>query len=458
MRLVRLMQGGLHIRLSEQATILVQRYGAWFIQFPRFSYIWIAGFDGAPLQLPRYPTDKIVLMEVARQSRSAGSLLRDSKQDGFTFPMIIGNQDVHLKTPSQAEESFAELASYGLQEHFPRKCFDHDNLAKRAYGRQYKAKESVEDYWKNCSDDYEVRRREYSRLSVQQMPLYEYRRVRDQLVDSGNCLQVWEFEAVRHLLLGVDWSQDPIIDFEAIMAARGRYTGLHQQIERLIHEGVQFTYHLMGNLDSQSFGDEGTSNAPKEEIEKPEKRKKAKASRGTWTSKRTRREKIPIRRPEVTSSSKDPSSSDDVVELDYIPAPPSQSDIDAFGADDPPAPDMLDVELRVIGSAEPHNQIEEGEIPSNQGIEVHESTQQSRHELLLHNTTKGDSTVEGEQKTDNTCGPEKTKAQPSHKGTGQLFSEVGENSATSKELGTSSTPPIAEQLQICDEMAENVKE
>lgn len=239
--------------------------------------------------------------------------------------MIIGNQDVHLKNPSQAEESFAELASYGLQEHFPRKCFDHDNLAKRAYGRRYRAKESVEDYWKNCSDDYEVRRREYSRLSVQQMRLYEYRRVPDQLIDSRNCLQVREFESVRHLLLGIDWSQDPITDFEAVMAAPGRYTDqwLHQQIERLIHEGVQFTYHLMGNLDSRSSEDEGTSSAPKEEIEKPEKKKAAKASRGTRTSKRTRREKIPIRRPKVTSSSKDPISSDDVVELDYIPAPPS---------------------------------------------------------------------------------------------------------------------------------------
>lgn len=104
--------------------------------------------------------------------------------------MIIGNHDVHLKTPTLAEESLAELASYGLLDHFPRKYFNHDNLAKRAYGRRYRAKESVEDYWKNCSDDYEVRRREYSRLSVQQMRLFEYRRVPDQLTDSGNCLQV----------------------------------------------------------------------------------------------------------------------------------------------------------------------------------------------------------------------------------------------------------------------------
>lgn len=53
MRLVRLLQRGLHRRLSEQAIILTRKYGAWFIQFPRFTYIRIGGFEGAPFQLPR---------------------------------------------------------------------------------------------------------------------------------------------------------------------------------------------------------------------------------------------------------------------------------------------------------------------------------------------------------------------------------------------------------------------
>ncbi|XP_059070319.1 uncharacterized protein LOC131070828 [Cryptomeria japonica] len=326
MRLVRLMQGGLHIRLLEQATILVQRYGFWFIQFPRFSYIRIAGSKGAPVRLLRYSTQKIVILEVARQSRSVNSLLKDKKQSRFAFPIIIGNLDVHLKSPAHAEESLAELASYGLQEHFPKKCFDHDNLAKRAYDRRYGAKESVEDYWKNCFDDYEVGRREYSRLSVQQMRFYEYRRVLDQLMDSRNCLQVREFEAVRHLLQGIDWSQDPITDFEAVMAAPG-------------------------------------------------------------------------------------------------------SDIDAFKADDPSTQDMLNTEVKG-----------------------------SRHELQLHSTAKDDSTVEGEQRTDETRELQRTKEQLSHEDTRQLFSEVGENSATSKGLDTSSTPPVIEQLQICNESAENIKE
>ncbi|XP_057818534.1 uncharacterized protein LOC131031433 [Cryptomeria japonica] len=295
---------------------------------------------------------------------------------------------------------------------------------------------------------------------VQQMQLFEYSRVPDQLTDSGNCLQVREFEAVRHLLPGVDWSQGPIIDFEAVMAAPARYTNqrLHQQIERLIHEGVQFTYHLMGSLDSQSSEDEGTSSAPQEGTEKPEKRKKAKVCRGTRMSKRTRREKIPIKRPEVTSSSKDPSSSDDAVELDCIPAPPSQSDIDAFEANDPPALDVLDTELRALELTKLGNQIEGGEIPSTQGVKVHEPTQQSCHELLLHNTAKDDSTVEGEQRIDETHELERVEERPSHEDVRQLFSEIGENSAPSKGLHTSFTPPVAGQLRICGESTENVRE
>lgn len=85
---------------------------------------------------------------------------------------------------------------------------------------------------------------------------------------------------------------------------------------------------MMGNLDSLSSEDEGASSAPREEeVEKPEKkRRKVKANRVTRTSMGTKREKIPIRRPEGTTLSKDPSSDNDVVELEYLPTPPSQND------------------------------------------------------------------------------------------------------------------------------------
>lgn len=41
MYLTRLLQGGLHIRLSKGAMVLVEKFGWWFIQFSKFSYIRI---------------------------------------------------------------------------------------------------------------------------------------------------------------------------------------------------------------------------------------------------------------------------------------------------------------------------------------------------------------------------------------------------------------------------------
>lgn len=77
------------------------------------------------------------------------------------------------------------------------------------------------------------------------------------------------------------------------------------------------------------------------------KRKKARVSRGTRTSKRTRREKTPIKRPEVTTSSKNPSSKDDVVELDHLPTPPPQND--------PQTQSGQEIEARIIGLDGPEN-------------------------------------------------------------------------------------------------------
>lgn len=111
----------------------------------------------------------MVLLEVARQAHPAGHILKERKQLGFTFPMVIGKNDVYFKNSVSAEESFDELATYCLQKHLPRKYFDLAELGKKAYCRHYRGKASIEDYWANCLDDFEVRRREYSRLNVQQM-------------------------------------------------------------------------------------------------------------------------------------------------------------------------------------------------------------------------------------------------------------------------------------------------
>lgn len=44
-------------RISPEAQRLIQTYGIYFIQFPKFTYLRIGGFEEEPVKLPRYALD-----------------------------------------------------------------------------------------------------------------------------------------------------------------------------------------------------------------------------------------------------------------------------------------------------------------------------------------------------------------------------------------------------------------
>ena len=54
-------------RLSSEAQKLVQQYGSYFIQFPKFTYLRVGGFEDEPMKLPQYALDYFVLAKVCRQ-------------------------------------------------------------------------------------------------------------------------------------------------------------------------------------------------------------------------------------------------------------------------------------------------------------------------------------------------------------------------------------------------------
>src|SRR5271168_716540 len=58
MKTVRTLQGAPQRRLSPKAEKLVKRYGWWYIQFQKFTYIRIAGSTCCLIRLPRYPPNK----------------------------------------------------------------------------------------------------------------------------------------------------------------------------------------------------------------------------------------------------------------------------------------------------------------------------------------------------------------------------------------------------------------
>lgn len=54
-------------RVSYAAREKVSEYGFLFLQFPTFTYMRVGCYSGQPYMLPRYPTNKIILMELGRQ-------------------------------------------------------------------------------------------------------------------------------------------------------------------------------------------------------------------------------------------------------------------------------------------------------------------------------------------------------------------------------------------------------
>lgn len=54
-------------RVYEAAWKKVNEYGCLVLQFPTFTYMRVGWFDDHPYMLTRYPTDKIILIELGRQ-------------------------------------------------------------------------------------------------------------------------------------------------------------------------------------------------------------------------------------------------------------------------------------------------------------------------------------------------------------------------------------------------------
>lgn len=54
-------------RISNEAWERVNEYGCLFLQFLTFTYMRVGCYNGQPYILPRYSTDKIILMELGRQ-------------------------------------------------------------------------------------------------------------------------------------------------------------------------------------------------------------------------------------------------------------------------------------------------------------------------------------------------------------------------------------------------------
>lgn len=89
MFIVRALQRDLNIRLSSFVMDMIKRFGYWFIQFPKFTHFRMEGFLGAPYRLPKYPNDKLVLLDITMQLCTTNKLLKDKHRVGVPYHLEI---------------------------------------------------------------------------------------------------------------------------------------------------------------------------------------------------------------------------------------------------------------------------------------------------------------------------------------------------------------------------------
>ena len=63
--IIQFIEGDYGKRLSDEAKAQITVLDTYFIQFKTCTYLWVASASINPKKLPRYPSDKLVLLEIS---------------------------------------------------------------------------------------------------------------------------------------------------------------------------------------------------------------------------------------------------------------------------------------------------------------------------------------------------------------------------------------------------------
>lgn len=140
-------------------------YGIFLIQFPQFTYIWVGGFEGQPFKLPRYAFDSYVLIEVSRQLAYIDKRLGAKGESRVVFPIELGYYS--CKSVSDTLNLELELKRMNLQQYVARRKFDSKGYARDNLNvdSHFFHEPQIENYWENCKDEHEVRKRLWSKFT-----------------------------------------------------------------------------------------------------------------------------------------------------------------------------------------------------------------------------------------------------------------------------------------------------
>ena len=118
-----------------------------------------------PKKIPRYPSDKLVLLDISWQIESAYERVKRQRRPCWACSLIIGPYQVKQKQYILSYEWGWE--NYPLEEYnSPRIYFDNVKKVESMAGKEFHHQDVVEDHWMNATNDYDVRIRDYYRMTL----------------------------------------------------------------------------------------------------------------------------------------------------------------------------------------------------------------------------------------------------------------------------------------------------
>lgn len=152
--------------LSLESLRIVQHYRSSFIQFPRFTYLRVEGFEDEPVKLPRYALDCFILAELCRQIFSIikDNLPRENWE--MVFPIKLGS--LVCNSINNASIIGSNLLGFNLSFYHSRRNFNSKRYATLTLGLEINpsAASHLEDLWGDCGNEEEVLIKDHSRLTL----------------------------------------------------------------------------------------------------------------------------------------------------------------------------------------------------------------------------------------------------------------------------------------------------
>lgn len=143
---------------SEHAWKVVNQYRFMFLQFSTFTYLKVGYFNGETFMLPRYPSNKIVLMELACQMNAVHEAQSGSHKIGLKFTLTIGRYSINSIFKARAIEE--KMRRVTMRFFKARKDFDYRgmiNKLKKAYVHVHR----IKDVWVDYRSKHDIRKLDY---------------------------------------------------------------------------------------------------------------------------------------------------------------------------------------------------------------------------------------------------------------------------------------------------------